>query len=307
MVLSHPFQRTTRKRKSAAVEPWNAPPKNNATRCRVFWVKQTRAWLTAQRKKSSRRPWRLWGRIRRENLCRCWFSEVPSKNNQKQPRSPEPEFRCSFPKTKRRPKSEIQSSRWHNLVLQLAGWLEHAGQHVEKYEQASWHRAPSNQPLPQGDSSYSSVWPQLWNQTHKVCYGTQIRPGGGIVQWSLIHRTAEDVTRSQWFCLSRSLWSFPMHSYLCSWEENECHGQQERQPQSEGTVLVQTQFVCSAGFLQLQCPSSQLLRRRRIRKIFLNFEHYLNTWKLPKTSMHLNGWIFQGWFSLTVDHSLSFV
>ena len=38
MVLSHPFLRTTRKRKSAAVEPWNAPPKNNVTRCRVFCV-----------------------------------------------------------------------------------------------------------------------------------------------------------------------------------------------------------------------------------------------------------------------------
>ena len=36
MVLSHPFLRTTRKRKSAAVEPWNALPKDNATRCRVF-------------------------------------------------------------------------------------------------------------------------------------------------------------------------------------------------------------------------------------------------------------------------------
>ena len=36
MVLSHPFLRTTRKRKSAAVEPWNALLKNNATRCRVF-------------------------------------------------------------------------------------------------------------------------------------------------------------------------------------------------------------------------------------------------------------------------------
>ena len=32
----YPFLRTTRKRKSAAVEPWNALPKNNATRCRVF-------------------------------------------------------------------------------------------------------------------------------------------------------------------------------------------------------------------------------------------------------------------------------
>ena len=36
MVLSHSFLGTTRKRKSAVVEPWNALPKNNATRCRVF-------------------------------------------------------------------------------------------------------------------------------------------------------------------------------------------------------------------------------------------------------------------------------
>ena len=35
--LSHLFLRTTRKRKSAAVEPWNALPKNNATRCRVVF------------------------------------------------------------------------------------------------------------------------------------------------------------------------------------------------------------------------------------------------------------------------------
>ena len=237
--------------------------------------------------------------LRREDLCRCWFSEVPSENNQKLPRAPEPEFRSSFPKTKRRPRSEIQSSRWQNLVLQLAGWLEHAGQHVEKYEQVSWHRAPSNQPLPQGDSSYSSVWPQLWNQTHKVCYGTQIRPCGGIVQWSPIHRTAEeDVTRSQWFCLSRSLWSFPMHWYLCSWERKPMP-----RPARTATSKWRDSFSpksvrkhrgsakrakkLSAGFLQLQCPSSQLLRRRRIRKIFLNFEHYLNTWKLPKRSFFL--------------------
>ena len=81
-------------------------------------------------------------------------------------------------------------------------------------------------------------------------------------------------------------------------KENECHGQQERQPQSEGTVLVQNQLVNTevrqserrsfpAGFLQLQGPSSQQLQRRRIRKIFLNFEHYLTTSKLPKPSFFL--------------------
>ena len=51
-------------------------------------------------------------------------------------------------------------------------------------------------------------------------------------------------------------------------KENECDGQQDRQAQSEGTVLVQNQFVSrtevrqskpkklSVGFLQLQCTSS---------------------------------------------------
>ena len=71
--------------------------KNNVTRCRLFWVKQTTAWFTAQHKKSSRRLWRLWGQIRWKDLYRCWFSGVPSEKNEKLPRSPEPEFRRSIP------------------------------------------------------------------------------------------------------------------------------------------------------------------------------------------------------------------
>ena len=86
------------------------------------------------------------------------------------------------------------------------------------------------------------------------------------------------------FVSARASEASPCTGISAAEKENECHGQQERQPQSEGTVSVRKYRgsakrakKLSAGFLQLQCPSSQLLRRRRIRKIFLNFEHYLTT------------------------------